>query len=1431
MRTHIFHIADIHIHAHNYAHIAHAWRELITNIIAHPDYKKTIILAIVGDIFDHKMWLQADDITLFKNMLNDLESNEIRTIMMPGNHDYNINQGGHDCKNTSDKVLAIVRGSNYKFITHCSLSQICLIDNLAFFIHSPIDLGTPRPGPEHAQIKKIAMVHEPLINSKTGSGITFQSQRFAAKDFAPVFDITLLGDIHHPQKLAPNVAYSGSFVQKNRGEGIEHGYFLWDVATCASRFIELPQLSLYLKLSAKNNIEPALPRISGGRELVARSIQLHYQDCDPSWVATFSATVEVTYGRPIDEVFNKNAIQLETNNSIQIVPRSEAAQSEIAAINSQSEDGVREPAAPTVDSTINLESAVASGLTGSPSDQADRVLEIFRAAFTAKTSEYPSVARWKIRHLSWSNALCYGDSNWIDFDSLENMNSIIGSNKIGKSSIIDILILVLYNEVLRGTKKTALNTAARDGHIKCIISIGADTYAIERAWLDANNVVVRLYKNGVNASGADMLKTYEDIERLIGSKRVFLNTALALQQRQFLVDISSKELYELMCRMVDLDRLRAVEDDNKSEIRVAKKVLGSIVAPQIPAIIARRDKINADLSAMRTNLETHLSRLAALRTRQQTIIPDASITIPISLAEISSQVDEIERLGDFTEHAQLAAKRIILTETHAKISTADRQIQIGRDRISALHSSLRAEPAGIEKSMVDAHMSAAENIDISLTMTQFTEATAAVEKYGRDLSENLARREALSQNMNTLSARLSSSPIRNSNTIDADLRELATKEFTVERIILDEIPRLKSLVDSNTATLQSLLVKLRALESNPAASGASSGPMISANQIAAAELTIAAHEKSIIGLESSRTAIARFGSSFKESTGGLFHYADGCAECAYNKNLLAGGSDLTAGVATEINNIDISIKTERAALSALLIRVRTYYSDESKRLAEIIKIDYTKLMEIIKRRDSADANVRKHAQLQDEFKIAQSQEATRAEVASIRAEQETLSQKIDILTRDLSAAKLQRAASQTRIDLFQSLDKMRSAREIFAANDATREQIKMLDVESQTTIAELTGLKKQAADLTKWIQSADAHIAKVARMSELKAMFETAQIAEDARDELADLNKEIVNREAAILDANTKIAEFTHALGIIAAELATAENLIKARDAQASAISDRELLDKIINHKSGIPMDMMRSVCARVQARCNAVFEKIADFSLAIVFDGEVHLNVVTKCADAPGGISVVGGDQSSGYQKFIIDIIMRQALCTLTASGCPSILFIDEGFGSADDKNFAIICSKVLPLLSSSFEKVIVISHLLGIHEYTTGNIAISVAANGKSQIQFGPKSEEILKLRVLDDHAAHKQAIKDEKLLRAAGQKTVAVTEREQKKIDEKTALDTQAATIGDTILTRVDAKNVRCDACEHTYKDSAGFSDKHILTASHQKALRIWLKKQSA
>jgi hypothetical protein len=1404
-RTHIFHIADIHIHSHNYAHIAFAWKQLVAAIVAFPNYKTDAVLAIAGDIFDHKMWLQADDITLFNTMMNDLERFEIRTIMMPGNHDYNINQNNQGTT-SSDKILALISGANYKFITHCSLSCVFILDNLAFFIHSPIDLGTPRPDASHRDFKTIAMVHEPLTNSKTGSGITFQGQRFSAANFAPLFDLTLLGDIHLPQKLAQNVAYSGSFVQKNRGEGIEHGYFLWDIAQNNGQFVEIPQLSVHIKVNAAGDAEPTLPVGSSEKPIVARSVQLHYTGCSEEWVRKYSSTLQDTYKRPIDGAYNKNKI----------------GATEIKAAD----------AAPTIG---ELDTIIMSSLTNSSGvspSQKDRVIAIHRKKFESRTTKDAPPGDWRIRFLSWSNLYCYGDSNWLDFDALDNLNSIIGPNKTGKSSIIDILILALFNETVRGVKKFALNTSARQGYIKCIISIGTDAYAIERAWIDVNNVVVRLYKNDVNISGTDMPTTYAIIEGLIGSKRIFINTAIALQHRQFLVDISSKERYELVCRMIDLDRLRAVEDENKIELRVAKKTRKDMNdAPDVGMMQKQLIELCDQLEAHKTAAATCTTRIDTIRQRKHIVTPDSLLVVPLSCAEISRRVDAIEQLGDFHDQELLTTSKRALERLTLDIEKADRESEFIRAKITSARASLKPEPKDTTFGIIDARIAAASGLDMPSLMSAFTKAN---EDSARITADLLGMNKEVKYATSIISAFSMSSPARSSKDIETEMNEVASQEFVVDRILLDEIPKLKARIDVNTTSLLAKQTKLAELARDPRANAAcvetDQKDVVIVDIEASVEAEIKAHETSIAGFVQSADSIARFGKLMSESASAsaeLFHWAQDCGDCAHNRNILGNSANSSSGISTELARIETARINAAVRLSILLTNTREYYAKVTKQLALVIKSDYNTLTSIVKRRDAAEANGRRQNQLNTELLQARDYERSSAEIEQHRVHLMELRSLIIQREAELLGINATIAATQQQLQLYQSIDTLRATHALFAANRAIQAEIAQFEVGLRTLGKSRGEMMLEQARLRAIVDRAEFHLAKLTELTELTNMFGTAQLAEDARDELSTLDAELEQKEVIHKSLLEKIAQTTHTLGMLTANIGNAEAKVAAIAAADIVASDLELYDKVINHKTGIPMEMMRSVCARIQNKCNEVFEQIADFRIGVVFDDEVHLNVISSVG---GAHSIVSAEQSSGYQKFIIDIIMRQVLCTLTASGCPRILFVDEGFGSADEENFGVICRKVLPLLARSFEKVIVVSHIAGIHEYTTKNCVIAMK-DDKSKLEFGARDDVRMKLRVLDDHAESQKAVVEEKTARKAEDKVKKAAEREQKKQDDKKSTVERLDTIGDSIFVRVDPKTLKCDACDKVFKETLGFAARHIASAAHVKALKVWLKNTSA
>ena len=67
--THIFHVADIHIHKKIYERLKYAWDELIDHIMK---FQQKYLLVIAGDIFEYKKEVLSTDIDMFKYMVSSL---------------------------------------------------------------------------------------------------------------------------------------------------------------------------------------------------------------------------------------------------------------------------------------------------------------------------------------------------------------------------------------------------------------------------------------------------------------------------------------------------------------------------------------------------------------------------------------------------------------------------------------------------------------------------------------------------------------------------------------------------------------------------------------------------------------------------------------------------------------------------------------------------------------------------------------------------------------------------------------------------------------------------------------------------------------------------------------------------------------------------------------------------------------------------------------------------------------------------------------------------------------------------------------------------------------------------------------------------------------------------------------------------------------
>ena len=569
----IFHISDIHVMQKNYKNIMNSFRVLINTI---KDYGiDNSLLVIVGDIFESKSYLSTDDIFHWKAISNILKKENIKTLIMCGNHDYNINSElardnvsliTIDC----DNILCVNK-------TEIISGEIFGDPNLEFYIFSPIDKLIPKV--LNNNCIKIAMLHEPVNYAVYDNGESISNGRFCADDLSQ-YDYVLLGDIHLTQFLTDRVAYCGSFVQKTKGEGIDKGYILWDLCNKVGKFNKILLKEIYITIEAYKN-KCDLPVIDKTQTI--RHVTLIYKDCTPKYITELKELITFKFNY-INRIVDKTKLNI-------------------------IKDIEKKPIAKTNDEIIKK---ILEGNTN-----IDKILAYHNNIMQNRNAV--NFTTYKLNYLCFSNVFCYGENNYIDFSKFNNdLVMLNGKNKEGKSSIIDIIIRILFNECERGYKEDIVNKSKNKGYIKLCFNIANDVYIIEQVFnRSAKTQQHRLLKNDENISQDTMINTYKYLREKVGlgDYKDFVNMTTALQNRNFLVDMPQKDFISLLTKITNIDILKDVEDETKKKITglrsITRKLSNDINTVQeikLEEIVDLKNKRDA-LIKSRDDTYDHINKL------------------------------------------------------------------------------------------------------------------------------------------------------------------------------------------------------------------------------------------------------------------------------------------------------------------------------------------------------------------------------------------------------------------------------------------------------------------------------------------------------------------------------------------------------------------------------------------------------------------------------------------------------------------------------------------------------------------------------------------------------------------------------------------------------------------------------------------------------
>lgn len=514
----IYHLSDIHIHLQ----AKHNEYKLVFQKVY--EYIKEVkdengIIVITGDILHSKTELLPECIELTRDFLINLSKLQ-PTIIIAGNHDLNINN-----EDRLDGLTPIVNGVPKDLpLYYFNKSGLYYFSNIIFSVVSVRDYLIIDPNEilnSHNKLK-ICLYHgrvngAELFNKSLIDGeINKKTNKTITKESFNGYDYVLMGDIHKKQFIKPNMAYSGSLIQQNHGETIEHhGVLIWDLVNNDHKFKEIKNDYCYFSYEIKNNElniaalkKLKIPKNIRLRLLLTKTLNSKIQEFIAIFKQYFNI-LEVSYQESSKN--NNNNIKKDITLNITNVDYQNKLIEEIL---------IKNP-----DITINTINKI-------------KQLNKF-SNDTLEENDMMLNSRWKLVKLEFSNLFSYSENNIIDFKKTKGVFGIIAPNHMGKSAIIDIILYTLFDKFPRkGNVKDIINNRKNNFKTKITLKIGNWKYIILKTGkkTNKNKVTTTLSFYRINKENIKQILdedtiaiTKKKILKYIGGYEDIIQTNVSLQ--------------------------------------------------------------------------------------------------------------------------------------------------------------------------------------------------------------------------------------------------------------------------------------------------------------------------------------------------------------------------------------------------------------------------------------------------------------------------------------------------------------------------------------------------------------------------------------------------------------------------------------------------------------------------------------------------------------------------------------------------------------------------------------------------------------------------------------------------------------------------------------------------------------------------------------
>ena len=554
----IYHIADVHIRnlkRHS------EYREVFERLYKYISDTKTddSVILLAGDIVHAKTDMTPEVIEMTQTFLKTL-SDLLPTILIPGNHDANLNNPSR-----MDALTPIVNALGHPNLHYLRDNGVWKMGGISFS-HSSVfgDTKDIIPASEVSGDFKIALYHGAVDKVKTEQGFEIQNKNVNVDSFNG-YDLVLLGDIHVPNQSLNSegtVKYCGSTIMQNHTEAKypDHGILVWDVDSKSSEFVPIHNDYGYVTVDVENGNLIGNPLIPNKPRMRVR-----VKDTTQSELKKILSKIRV--GRKVEEVSIQKVLtdKKDVNGNSTVVIQN-----------------VRD---------VGFQNKLIEDYLTDRYVLSDENLEIIRNINTDINAKLGTVfgmkhVVWKPKTFEFSNMFSYGPNNIIDFSQMNGAYGIFAANASGKSSLWDALSFCIYDKCSRTSKAIdVMNYSKNTFNCKFNFEIDGVDYFIERVGKKSSKrgtvkVDVSFYKINTDGdveslNGDERRDTNSIIRQYVGSYDDFILTAMSNQSNNSgFIEKSQKERKELLAQFLDMDvfeELYQVANEELKEISTLLK--------------------------------------------------------------------------------------------------------------------------------------------------------------------------------------------------------------------------------------------------------------------------------------------------------------------------------------------------------------------------------------------------------------------------------------------------------------------------------------------------------------------------------------------------------------------------------------------------------------------------------------------------------------------------------------------------------------------------------------------------------------------------------------------------------------------------------------------------------------------------------------------